>query len=612
MGRFGDDKIEEVRSRADIVEIVGAHVRLRRAGRNFVGLCPFHNEKTPSFSVNAERGFFHCFGCGAGGSVFNFIMRVEGLTFPEAVRSLARKYGVTLPEHDQSGAAAGEREAMLKASEVAAEFFAHVLWNSTDGALARDYLKSRGISVETARAFMIGFAPSRPASLAKALERRGLRDAGVKVGLVRKDGDGAYDMFRARVMFPIRDAQGRVLAFGGRVLDARIPKYINSPESPLYSKARTLYGLFEARQAISSNAPAGKDRAILVEGYFDVIALWQAGFKEAVAGCGTALTVEQLRALSRYTKNVIACFDGDAAGRKASMRALEIFLQAGLLGRGIFIPSGFDPDTFIRERGAAAFAALTDKSELLIDYFLSEQAGEARGSIAERARAAQRVAEMLKLVDDPFQFDLLARKAADLLSIGEEVLRKEARGRQSRPTPSRFSRAGAAAGAENRPATPGGGDAGSKAEVGLVAIALLHPELRAEIAQSGAAANFEEIRLGGVLADLCRTQEAYTALEQWTAERLSAEEQSRISEFAVGPLSDDIGDDTQKNPNELEKCRALVNDYVVALDRRRRAHELGRLRRSAAEVSARESEPGEAAAAAQAVIAHRREGRGQG
>jgi DNA primase len=610
MGRFGDDKIEEVRSRADIVEIVGAHVRLRRAGRNFVGLCPFHNEKTPSFSVNAERGFFHCFGCGAGGSVFIFIMRVEGLTFPEAVRSLARKYGVTLPEHDQSGPAAGEREAMLKASEVAAEFFAHVLWNSSDGAVARDYLKSRGISVETARAFMIGFAPSRPASLAKALERRGLRDAGVKVGLVRKDGDDAYDMFRARVMFPIRDAQGRVLAFGGRVLDARLPKYINSPESPLYSKARTLYGMFEARQAISSNAAAAKDRAIIVEGYFDVIALWQAGFKEAVAGCGTALTVEQLRALSRYTKNVVACFDGDAAGRKASMRALEIFLQAGLLGRGIFIPSGFDPDTFIRERGAAAFAELADKSELLVDYFLSEQAGEARGSIAERARAAQRVAEMLKLVDDPFQFDLLARKAADLLSIGEEVLRKEARGRQSRPAPSRFSRAGGAAGAENRPTASGGGDAGSKAEIGLVAIALLHPELRAEIAQSGATANFEEIRLGGVLADLCRTDEAYTALEQWIAERLLPEEQSRISEFAVGPLTDDIGDDTQKNPNDLEKCRALVNDYVVALDRRRRAHELGRLRQSAAEVSARESEPGEAAAAAQAVIAHRREGRG--
>ena len=538
MGRFGDDKIEEVRSRADIVEIVGAHVRLRRAGRNFVGLCPFHQEKTPSFSVNAERGFFHCFGCGAGGSVFNFITRVEGLTFPEAVRSLARKYGVTLPEHDQSGPAAGEREAMLKASEVAAEFFAHVLWNTPDGAPVIDYLKSRGISVETAHAFMLGFAPSRPASLAKALEKRGLRDAGVKVGLVRKDDDGAaYDMFRARVMFPIRDAQGRAIAFGGRVLDARLPKYINSPESPLYSKARTLYGLFEARQAISSSAPAGKDRAILVEGYFDVIALWQAGFKEAVAGCGTALTVEQLRVLSRYTKNVIACFDGDAAGRKASMRALEIFLQAGLLGRGIFIPAGFDPDTFIRERGAAAFAELAGKSELLVDYFLGEQAAAARGSIAERARAAQSVAEMLKLVGDPFQFDLLARKAAEMLSIGEEVLRKEARGAQSRREPSRFARARAEPG---NPAPLSGGDAGAKAEIGLVALALLHPELRSEIADSGATANFEEIRLGGVLADLCRTDEPYTALEQWLADRLSAEEQGRVGELAVGPLTDDL------------------------------------------------------------------------
>src|SRR5208282_4593908 len=238
-------------------------------------------------------------------------------------------------------------------------------------------------------------------------------------------------------------------------------------------------------------------------------------------------------------------------------------------------------------------------------YFLSEQARDARGSIAERARAAQRVAEMLRLVGDPFQFDLLARKAADLLSIGEEVLRKEARG--ARSAPSRFARDRAQTANPSAAAGGGGGDAGAKAEIGLVALALLHPELRNEIAQSGVTANFEEIRLGGVLADLCRTDEAYTALEQWIADRLSAEEQGRVSEFAVGPLTDDIDDETQKNPNDLDKCRALVNDYVVALERRRRARELGRLRQSAAEVSARESEPGEAAAAAQAVIAHRRE-----
>ncbi len=597
MGRFGDDKIEEVRSRADIVEIVGAHVRLRRAGRNFVGLCPFHNEKTPSFSVNAERGFFHCFGCGAGGSVFNFIMKVEGLTFPEAVRTLAGKYGVTLPERDESGPVASEREAMRNANEVAAEFFAHVLWNTHDGTLARDYLKSRGIALETARTFKLGFAPARPASLAKALEKRGLRDAGIKVGLVKHDGADSFDMFRARVMFPIRDAQGHVLAFGGRVLDSRLPKYINSPESPLYSKARTLYGIFEARQAISSQAPASKDRAILVEGYFDVIALWQAGFKEAVAGCGTALTVEQLRLLSRYTKNVLACFDGDTAGRKASMRALEIFLNAGLLGRGIFIPSGFDPDTFIRERGAAAFTELIESAELLIDHFLGEQATEARGSIDARARAARRVAEMLKLVGDPFQFDLLARKAADLLGIGEEILRKEARGASSRGA----SRIAYGVTRGDSPAAQPisashGGDAGSKAEIGLIALALLRPELRAEIAETNINQKFEDLSLGGVLADLCATDEVHSALEGWLAERLSIDDQSRLSALAVGPMSDDV-----------EKARALVKDYVAALDRRRRNHELETLKRSAAVKDSPSSGPSAATAAAQAVIALRRE-----
>jgi DNA primase len=457
---------------------------------------------------------------------------------------------------------------------------------------------------------MIGFAPSRPASLAKALERRGLRDAGVRVGLIKIDGADAYDMFRARVMFPIRDALARVLAFGGRVLDARLPKYINSPESPLYSKTRTLYGLCEARQAISSQASSGKDRAILVEGYFDVIALWQAGFKEAVAGCGTALTVEQLRLLSRYTKNVIACFDGDTAGRKASIRGLEIFLQAGLLGRGIFIPSGFDPDTFVRERGAAAFAELAENAELLVDYFLSERKKDARGSIAERAQAATRVAAILKLVGDPFQFDLLARKAADLLGIGEEVLRKEARGAEPRYRPSRITRGSRAP--ENR-TTSTLADAGAKAEIGLVALALLRREIRAEVAASGANANFEDRRLGEVLADLCRTDEEYSALEQWISERLTAEEQSRISEIAVGPLTESLEKDTQKDPqadpNDIEKARKLARDYAAALERRRDARELATLRKSAAEIGARESIPGEAEAAAQAVIALRR---GQG
>ncbi|MGH7949893.1 MAG: DNA primase, partial [Candidatus Binataceae bacterium] len=311
MARIGDDKLDDLRARADIVEVIGAQVRLRKAGRNYVGLCPFHQEKTPSFSVNRERGFFHCFGCGVGGTVFDFVMRVEALTFPEAVRSLARRYGVEIPDRGEPGMPSSEREALITANRVAAEFYAHVLWNTPDGSIAREYLKSRGITAETARTFMLGYAPARPSSLAAALGRRDLAKPAAMLGLVRTDPEGSRDLFRARLMFPIRDVQARVIGFGGRVLDERLPKYINSPESPLYSKARSIYGICEARATIGAN-----DRVIVVEGYIDAIMLAQAGFKETVASLGTALTADQLRILGRYTKNVLACFDGDEAGRK--------------------------------------------------------------------------------------------------------------------------------------------------------------------------------------------------------------------------------------------------------------------------------------------------------
>ena len=329
-----------------------------------------------------------------------------------------------MPERGgETGPGAGERDAALRANQTAADFFVHVLWKTPDGAVARDYLAARGVAAETARTFGLGFAPERPANLARALEKRGLLTAAVRLGLVRQDGAGTRDMFRGRLMFPIRDGQGRVLAFGGRVLDQRLPKYINSPESPLYSKSRNVYGLYEARAAIAS-----ADRAIVVEGYLDAIAVWQAGFKETVASLGTALTVDQLRLVGRQTRNVLACFDGDAAGRKASLRALEIFLAAGLLGRGIFIPPGFDPDTFIKQRGAQAFAELIESADLLADYFLAEQAAAARGSPGRAGtRRVGAVAEVLKAVSNAFEFDLLARKAADALGVGEEVLRAEAR-----------------------------------------------------------------------------------------------------------------------------------------------------------------------------------------
>jgi DNA primase len=585
MARFSDDKLEEVRTRADIVEVIGAHVRLKRAGRNFVGLCPFHNEKTPSFSVNQERGFFHCFGCGAGGSVFNFVMRTEGLNFPEAIESLARRYGVTLPERGgEAGPGAGERDAALRANQTAAEFFVHVLWKTPDGAAAREYLAARGVAAETARTFGLGFAPERQANLARALERRGLLAAAVRLGLVRQDGAGTRDMFRGRLMFPIRDAQGRVLAFGGRVLDQRLPKYINSPESPLYSKSRNVYGLYEARAAI-----AGADRAIVVEGYLDAIAVWQAGFKETVASLGTALTADQLRLVGRHTRNVMACFDGDAAGRKASLRALEIFLAAGLLGRGIFIPPGFDPDTFIKERGAQAFAELIASAELLVDYFLAEQAAAARGSLQGRARAAAAVAEVLKAVHDPFEFDLLARKAADALGVGEEVLRAEAR----RPARGGAINGGPAARgtAARPPAMAGAGDGATAAEVGLLAVALLHPELRGEIAAH--AAMLEDAAVAAALGEVCASQEPAVVLEVRLADRLGEAQRSRLSALAVGPLLE-----------TAEQARALARDFAEALMRRRRQRAMETTRRAAASAGSDD----EAMAHAQEMIALRRRG----
>src|SRR5579864_1100137 len=584
MARFSDDKLEEIRTRADIVEVIGAHVRLKRAGRNFVGLCPFHNEKTPSFSVNPERGFFHCFGCGAGGTVFNFVMRTEGLSFPEAIESLARRYGVMLPERGaEAGPGAGERDAALRANQIAADFFIHVLWKTPDGAAAREYLSARGVAAETARTFMLGFAPERPANLARALEKRGLLAAAVRLGLVKQDGAGVRDMFRARLMFPIRDSQGRVLAFGGRVLDQRLPKYINSPESPLYSKSRNVYGLYEARAAIAS-----ADRAIVVEGYLDAIAVCQAGFKETVASLGTALTVDQLRLVGRQTRNVLACFDGDAAGRKASLRALEIFLAAGLLGRGIFIPPGFDPDTFIKQRGAQAFAELIASAELLADYFLAEQAAAARGSLEGRARAASAVAEVLKAVSNAFEFDLLARKAADALGVGEEVLRAEAR------RPAR----GAAYGGATRgsasarpPAAAGAGDGATAAEVGLLAVALLHPELRGEIAAH--AAMLEDAGVAAALGDVCASEEPAAVLEVRVAERLGDAQRSRLSALAVGPLIETAA-----------QARALARDFAEALARRRQQRAMETTRRAAASAGSDD----EAMAAAQEMIALRRRG----
>jgi DNA primase len=545
MTRFTESEIEEVRSRADIVEVIGAHVRLRRTGRNFVGLCPFHNEKTASFTVNLERGFFHCFGCGVGGSVFDFLMKIEGLTFPEALQSLAQRYGIKLPDRTAlTGTGPGrgddQRSLAFAANEVAAEFYSQVLWNTSDGEVGRDYLKARGITGETARAFMLGFAPPRAFNLVGILHKRGLLEAALRVGLAKRDESGTpHDMFRGRLMFPIRDVQGRVIAFGGRVLDSRLPKYINSPESPLYSKARALYGLTEARSNISK-----ADRVIIVEGYIDVIALWQSGFKETVATLGTALTIEQLRLLSRYSRNILACFDGDEAGRKASLRALDMFLQAGLLGRGVFIPQGHDPDTLVRQRGSAHFEDLLARSELLVEMFLKEQgafASKRRASSDERTKIVQVVTEKLRMISDEVQFNVLVRKAVELVGF---TAREEASIREmSRRHANKL-------GTTSREALKSGSIRLGKqhAEIALLAIALTYPELREEICAAQPFDSFEDESLAKVLLEVCGSPAAANELAALVTARVSQEKKERLAKLLL-----------EEPPNEASDTRLSEN-----------------------------------------------------
>ncbi|MFM8472590.1 MAG: DNA primase, partial [Candidatus Kapaibacterium sp.] len=347
--------IEEVRHRSDIVETVGEHVRLQKRGKNFLGLCPFHSEKTPSFNVNPELGIYKCFGCGKSGSAINFIMDHQAMSFPEAVRFLARRIGVVIEDEQQTDAERLEHsrtDAAHRALAAACEYYEERLRDSV-GKVAMTYLSGRGFDEATLRAFHCGYAPDDWQSTSVELLRRGfseqtMEDAGL---IIRRDDGGMYDRFRGRVMFPIHDSMGRVVGFGARALhpDSGGAKYVNSPQSRVYDKSRVVYGLFQAKQEIRK-----LDRVILTEGYADTITLHRSGFTNAVASSGTALTTEQLNLIGRYSKNLVIAYDGDDAGLTAAMKAIELALPQGFDVSIVSLPDKDDPDTFVRSKGAEA------------------------------------------------------------------------------------------------------------------------------------------------------------------------------------------------------------------------------------------------------------------
>ncbi|HSL22994.1 MAG TPA: DNA primase [Vicinamibacterales bacterium] len=428
MGLFPQTFIDDLKAQADILRVVGEHVQLRKSGATYKGLCPFHGEKTPSFHVNPDRGFFHCFGCGVGGDVFKFVELQERLTFPEAVRSLAAKFGISVPEPEESKqdpAAQRDREALLKIHEVAAAWFRAEL-ASPAGGRAREALAQREISSGLIERFGYGYAPSSRDALRQHLGSHGFETGLlVRSGLLAEREDGTLvDRFRNRLMIPIARESGPVVAFGGRAMEAdQQPKYLNSPETPIYTKGRTLYGL-----SVTKGDIRRLGYAVLVEGYFDFAQAYQAGVTPVVAVSGTALTPAQAKLLRRFTAKLILSLDPDAAGQGAAARSSELLVAEGFQVNVAMLPEGADPDTFIRQHGSAAYREKLRTSRPYLEYLLDRAAAPVDFTRDEERRAfLDRMLGVAARIPDPAARDQFADRLAHKARITEEVVRAEIR-----------------------------------------------------------------------------------------------------------------------------------------------------------------------------------------
>lgn len=413
--------LDELSARNDIVEIVSQYVQLKKSGANYFGLCPFHNEKTASFSVAPDKQIFHCFGCGAGGGVITFVMKAEGLEFPDAVRFLADKAGIQIPEQGETDRkAARHRERLYALCKDAARFFYNTLWQPENRA-AQQYFLNRGLHRRIMNQFGLGYAPDSFHALMDAMTAKGYtREELLDTGLVSRSEKGnVYDRFRNRVMFPIIDVRGNVIAFGGRVLDDSKPKYLNSPETPIFHKSRNLFALNIAKTTRN-------DYFILAEGYMDVIALHQAGFDSAVASLGTSLTEDQARMIARHAEQIVISYDADGAGQAAAQRAIDILKKCDLQVKVLKIPGAKDPDEFIREKGADAFRALIERSENHNAYRLEQIASKYDLEDDEaRVLFLRDAARMLAGIDSSVEREVYAGRAAKMAGVTAEAMAVE-------------------------------------------------------------------------------------------------------------------------------------------------------------------------------------------
>ncbi|MER2996977.1 DNA primase [Pontibacter populi] len=427
MSLIPKETVDQIILQADIVEVVGDYVSLKKKGQNMWACCPFHHEKSPSFSVSPAKGIYKCFGCGKAGNSVQFIMDVEGASFPEALKHLAKKYGIEVPEEEthEYSQEQSERDSLFIVSEFANKHFQHNLFNHEEGSIGQSYLKQRGMSAATIKKFELGYSVEAWSDLTDAALKEGYKQQYLEAtGLTIVKEDKRYDRFRARVMFPIHNISGRVVGFGARTLksnDKKSPKYLNSPESEIYHKSNVLYGLFQAKQAMRM-----QDMCYLVEGYLDVISLHQGGIENVVSSSGTSLTEGQIKLIARYTHNITVLYDGDAAGIKASLRGIDLILEQGLNVQVVTFPEGEDPDSYIQKVGDTAFKAYVKaNAQDFISYKSSIYAEEAKGNPVKKAEAIREIVTTISKIPDSIKRSVFFQSTSLIFDIDEQVLISE-------------------------------------------------------------------------------------------------------------------------------------------------------------------------------------------
>ena len=524
-GFLSEEKVSEIRDRSSILEVVSDYMTLKKTGKNYRGLCPFHAEKTPSFMVNEEKQIFHCFGCGEGGDAFTFLMKVGQFSFPQAVEELAKRYGVKLPSRELSPTQKKEmaqREALFQINQIASDYFHDLLTRRREGEEGRKYISQRGISQEIIAEHRLGYSTDRWDGLVQHLQEKKVSlELAWKLGLIfPKKKEGWYDAFRGRALFPIFDLHQRIVGFGGRVIREGQPKYLNSPESSIYHKGEVLYGL-----PVAKRYAAEKDCVIIVEGYFDLLTLHQYGLKHSVATLGTALTPQHIRTLKRYTKNLMILFDADPAGVQATLRSLPLFLEEEVAGKTIALPQGEDPDGFLRKGNLEDFGIRMERAVSLIDFFFERlmKIHDVK-SVDGKVKIAKEGVALLGKIPDKIRKDFYTKALAERLDVKESFLYEILR---SSPQGLRPSKAGGGSGKSSAERSF------PKSEEMVVRLMVQHPEIIPAISKEGVLKEFESPilqKIAEALEDLYQKEGRFN-LPQALA-HFDEDLKGRLSEFA--------------------------------------------------------------------------------